>query len=135
MILRSEPFCAILEGQAIQSHCSFCFFRIESDELLKCSGCLLTRYCDEECKLQDFETHQDECSILAENRDICDSVRMMVKLILKLDRNKECGVDNAEVYSGGTRSFEDLMRYFDRCDFPTKAYLRTHLNVGSGLPP
>ncbi|XP_059099232.1 uncharacterized protein LOC131893268 [Tigriopus californicus] len=111
VILRSEPFCAILEGQAVQSHCSFCFFRIESDELLKCSACRVTRYCDEECKLQDVESHQDECSILAENPDICDSVRMVVKLILKLDRNKECGVDNAEVYSGGTRSFEDLMSH------------------------
>ena len=85
LISISSPFLILVEKEALDEVCSYCFAENESSSLKRCSGCKVPRYCSAACQKKDWTSiHQKECSILKKMPGIPPTaVRGLIQLCLR----------------------------------------------------
>eukprot|EP00093_Oithona_nana_P013524 13524.XXX_47010_46633_1 [CDS] Oithona nana genome sequencing. len=81
----------MLTKDHITSHCSYCFKEFPSRNfwVRVCEGCQLVRYCSLPCQDADLqEFHSLECKLYGKCLPMQDDVRMMIRLLHKLNHQK-----------------------------------------------
>lgn len=80
-VLESDPSVFVLSNSVRGQCCDLCFAK--SEELLRCSKCKFSRYCNRECQKNAWKDHKIECErILNVSPNIpSDLVRLMARII------------------------------------------------------
>lgn len=108
-VLSCRPFAHVLYGMRRDTHCEECFRKVQN--LKRCSGCHLLRYCGTECQKKAWKLHKLECKFLkACHPNVPDSTcRIFFKLLVANHLGRSGEKDNA-----GLRCFNDLQSNVDQ---------------------
>ena len=59
--------CEIIHKRGIAIGCKYCHKVCESNQRMRCSGCRITTYCNQNCHKKDWNDHKNECKNFAES--------------------------------------------------------------------
>ena len=79
--------------------CGNCAKPIESDLVKSCGGCLITKYCDQKCQIDDWPEHKDNCDRLSVD------ISMDSKLTAKLGVKMRLAVEQDQLHDLSTLLF------------------------------
>ncbi|TAQ89569.1 hypothetical protein B7494_g2119 [Chlorociboria aeruginascens] len=88
VILRiTNPFLTIVENATLDRVCSQCLFGYEAEELKKCTGCKIVRYCSKKCQEISWKSiHKKECTIFkgrGADKIIPTTTRAVIQTLLR----------------------------------------------------
>ena len=85
LISISSPLLILVEKEALDKVCSYCFVPKQNADLKRCNGCKVPRYCSTACQKVDWALiHQKECSILKKMPGVPPTaVRGLIQLCLR----------------------------------------------------
>lgn len=109
----SEPHLILLEKAHLESTCSWCFQKPESNAMKRCGSCRFIRYCSSKCQKNDWGAiHKKECGILKNMPDVWPTpTRGLIHLFLR----HKYGIDPDPRWEGlvmnKTRIVRDQQRF------------------------
>ncbi|CAH1986255.1 unnamed protein product [Acanthoscelides obtectus] len=111
LLFKEKPFVYVLSSRFRTERCDNC---LKKNDLLKCSGCHYTFYCNKSCQKDGWAIHKLECKYLKSigPRILPDAARMLARILKILEKGG--GTRKTYYDQDHCRTFKDLMSHYDR---------------------
>ena len=134
VVVRELPVVSCLTKKALSKYCSYCW-KSPSDKLRVCTRCRCSKYCSVSCQRKDwnFSLHKAECNVMSrmsENKEPTDMLRLCLRLVSRMNHQKECdkdkqsAFDNERFDSFALDSSCDSIEYYQQLSFLISKHLK-----------
>ncbi|CAG2106491.1 unnamed protein product [Medioppia subpectinata] len=110
VITEDMPIIHVLDFQLKDKYCDNCFK--QSDQLKRCTKCLLTYYCGKECQKNDWKYHKNECPLYGHpmvQMFIDDNLaRLWLRLYLSVKKVPNFATKKHRFFDGSDVSLNDI---------------------------